>query len=789
MEARAALLGDVRTNHPDRWTRPQLLNGGSGQRVDLKTVHVVVQLRIDDPSEKELLHPALLAAAKKLDGGGLYLQAVEALRSYRNANGDVVGHLGVADGVSQPSLSCQPQKGGTFHDDAVRSGELLLGRANARGDAAPSVQDPFLQDGSFLVVRKLRLFMDRLDKVAPPGQQGMKLLEKMFGRGAGGAPLHGLPANGKHPNDFAFDTQEASDACPYHSHIRRSNPRDGRPYTPRILRRGMSYGPESTKDRTTDRGVMFMAYCASITEQFETIQRWVAGGNSSGVGSAQGDPLLRVPQEGEKYTFRYVEKETVPAPAPGVQPPDKFVVQRVEFDDQPLVQLQWGLYTFVPSLAALRSLDQFAVPRPPAAAAAAATAPAFDPEAADLEAVRSLVEDREKNALVWEWVRTRNPAAPQNRAYGKLLGTHDEVLAVMKDDGTSYSVHGYGVRKGLSIGPNLLGMDPNDAQRKQELPVRDAIARITESVAFATALTEVDKALAKILPIPSAPGDPARRPLDLVTFSDDVLAGVCTALFGVPDGTHLATGGRRPGRPEKPRCPGSLGSASRYIFGPHPRTEVVEEGQAHGDAVRKAVAAWYATRPSLANAPLSADIEKELQAQGVTADRIADNIAGTMLGFTPTVQGNFLRVMETWINEEKSLWDHQQVLFEHSPDKQLTLGQADTALRRRMLDAMRKHPVPELLWRSPVGSDRKADTTNTYRRVVLGIGSAMTNPKAPDELLFGRDCPASEKPTVHGCPGYEMAMGVLLAMIGGVLKAGTLRPTGSPVLLVITDRE
>jgi hypothetical protein len=32
-----------------------------------------------------------------------------------------------------------------------------------------------------------------------------------------------------------------------------------------------------------------MAYCASIAEQFEAIQRWIAGGNSSGVGSAQGD--------------------------------------------------------------------------------------------------------------------------------------------------------------------------------------------------------------------------------------------------------------------------------------------------------------------------------------------------------------------------------------------------------------------------------------------------------------------------------------------------------------------
>ena len=41
--------------------------------------------------------------------------------------------------------------------------------------------------------------------------------------------------------------------------------------------------------------------------------------------------------------------------------------------------------------------------------------------------------------------------------------------------------------------------------------------------------------------------------------------------------------------------------------------------------------------------------------------------------------------------------------------------------------------------------------------------------------------------TVHGCPGYELAMGVMLAMIASLMKSGTLRPTGSPVLLILTQ--
>ena len=48
-------------------------------------------------------------------------------------------------------------------------------------------------------------------------------------------------------------------------------------------------------------------------------------------------------------------------------------------------------------------------------------------------------------------------------------------------------------------------------------------------------------------------------------------------------------------------------------------------------------------------------------------------------------------------------------------------------------------------------------------------------------------CGAKLTKTVHGCPGYELAMGVMLAMIACLMKAGTLRPTGSPVLLILTQ--
>ena len=91
-----------------------------------------------------------------------------------------------------------------------------------------------------------------------------------------------------------------------------------------------------------------MAYNASIAEQFEVIQRWLTGGNSSGLSSAQSDPFVGVPEVGQRRTFRFTLD-------------DKVV--RVDLGDQPLVDLEWGLYAFVPSIKALQSIDKLSVHR------------------------------------------------------------------------------------------------------------------------------------------------------------------------------------------------------------------------------------------------------------------------------------------------------------------------------------------------------------------------------------------------------------------------------------------
>jgi Dyp-type peroxidase family len=784
MEARFGLLGDLRTNHPDRWTRPLLREHESQQHVDLHAVHLVVQVRLQDKTSQDEMHPRLLEKVIDLDeeGTGLRVMVAEPMRSYRDKEDKhAVGHMGIADGLSQPKLPETPQSPFKHYNDEVSAGELLLGYATDRGDAAPDPKDPLLQpggllhNGSFLAIRKLRQFMDRLDAKAPlPAAEGKSLPEAMVGRKADGEPLHGWPEDKAHDNDFKFDSPNASDACPLHSHIRRCNPRDGRAYTPRILRRGMSWGQQDA-DRSKPRGVMFMAYCASLSEQFETMQRWVAGGNASGVGSAQADPLLRVPEEGKNYTFRYLVDGAV---------------KRVLFDDKPLVQLQWGLYAFVPSLVALKNFVKFTELGAPAAPAAPTPGPkgseALSVLREDREAMRALLEDRDRSEVVWQWVRAGSPLA-QGGGYGTLLGRLDEVLAVLKDTGDKYSVRGYGERMEGTIGLNLLGMDPSHARYNDELPVKKAIAGVTEDQAFCEALRIAQDALAEFPTIPSVPGDVVRRPIDLVDFSNRVLAELCELWLGLPGGGHMVRGGYLAGkRSATPLCPGSLGPSSRYMFMPHPQTELEDDGRFHATAVRRAVEAWLNSVPNLSAHRLTRDIQAALP-PGAPVARLADNIAGTMLGFAPSVQSNFLRVMETWLDEERSLWVHQQSLFEQSASSVVTYGEAKAALRGPLMAALCKNPVPTMAWRSPVVSG--TPDTDPRKRVVLGLQSALADGGAP-ELVFGRHHDATGKDTtVHGCPGYEMAMGVLLAMIGSLMKAGTLRPTGSPVLLILTKEK
>ena len=789
MEARCGLLGDVRGNHPDHWSRP-LRHGAAkaDERIDLTAVHGVVMLRLIDPDpEAPELHPRLLQAVAALQAkaSGLTVLAVQPMRSHLSS-GQAVGHFGFADGLSQPVvvpvvpvMPVVPGQTPTPATDAVRVGELLLGYGNDRGDGPfPTEPDPFLDNGSFLVMRKLRQRVDHLDAALGAHPAKADLLARMMGRRQDGAALVPLGASGG-PNDFNYDVDPHGAACPFPSHVRRANPRDGREHLPRILRRGMSYGPQSTTDLTSERGVIFIAYCASIAEQFEIIQRWIAGGNSSGVSSAQADPFLGVPQPGEKRTFRYLD-------AAGK-------VARADLGDKPFVQLDWGLYLFVPSLEALRMLIKFRKPAAQPKEPDKATEPTDE-----LDPWRRQLEDFDQSKATWARVRRRPGGVMKAPPYGTLLGTQARVLEVLKDSAAAnYSVQGCGERMRTSIGLNHLGMDPGTGHTRLGAPINKAIDGIKMRVAFDAASVWVKEALTGFGQLKQPdPSGPARVPIDLISLSEFVLARLCTQWVGLPeDGKQvppgespfMVNGGRVDGNSHPPRCPGHLLTASRHTFAPHPRPLVLRDGPPQGQAVLKAVEDLLASARPLGS--LASTIKDRLDDIKAEPAEIARAISGVLLGFPPTVHGNFLQTMKTWI-EKKVLWACQQQLAEVPARITDPFERAEKALLKPLFKTMRERPVPEMLWRCPVEGGKAV--LDDDRKVVLGIASALTDPKASHMLMFGGSRETSNDPdaikTLHACPGYEMGSGVLLALIAGLLDAGTLRPTGSPVLLMLTPR-
>lgn len=176
-------------------------------------------------------------------------------------------HFGYRDGISQP----------VFFDE---QGRLLPDRLKMA-----LLDDPPYEGGSYLVFRKLeqdvkgfhRKMRDLTELLDLNGNHELAGAQ-IIGRFKDGTPLtlydspRGLPIN-----DFDYLDDTGGWKCPFHAHVRKSNPKSGAASEViRIIRRGIPYG-----DRTADLsdqpesgvGLLFMSYQASITSQFEHILR------------------------------------------------------------------------------------------------------------------------------------------------------------------------------------------------------------------------------------------------------------------------------------------------------------------------------------------------------------------------------------------------------------------------------------------------------------------------------------------------------------------------------------
>jgi Dyp-type peroxidase family len=341
MAARSQELGDSGDNAPAHW------EDGLGTGA----AHVLVTL-------KARSEDALRAAVGELRDGLADADGLSAVyEQHAHVAGDTREHFGFADGFSQPALE------GIADADTIRGegvpeqddwrplalGEFILGyedeesRSDAKRRLPSAPTDPLGRSGSYLVWRKLQedvaLFRRTISAGARLYADGdeAKLMAKVVGRWPNGAPLVTAPAaqpadfdpGAPGSNDFRYASDPDGRRCPLGAHVRRSNPRDtlgfeGKlSFRHRIIRRGMPYGPElapgSTEDDHQERGLVFACFNASISRQFESIQRqWLNDGNSfhlggdtdfilgapSGKMTIQGDPPFFLAPQGPFVTLR-----------------------------------------------------------------------------------------------------------------------------------------------------------------------------------------------------------------------------------------------------------------------------------------------------------------------------------------------------------------------------------------------------------------------------------------------------------------------------------------------------
>ena len=795
MAARAGLLGDVRHNHPSHWALAPHVNGRD--RFDPAGAHVLIQVRFASAGPGEAVTPAdqarIDAAAQALtQGTGLALMAVEPLRS----NAVDSENFGFKDGISQPVPQWKaPQPTGQRWDDRVHDGEILQGFPTARdkGYAVPEQPDPLLDRGSFLVVRKLRQYVGRLDarmtaEAARTGLSKDVLMAKLMGRWRSGEPL----ADDRAVNDFNYEADAKGALCPFHAHIRRTNPRDlgadmafAKARMPRILRRGMSYGPPPDRQHPVDdadRGLVFMAYNAHLAEQFEVVQRWVAGGNASGGYSGQSDPLLGVVDGAgpRLYPFEHDKR-----------------AYEVDLGNQPVVTLQWGAYFFVPSIRALKALPglvELPLPQLPAA-----SLPAAVPALGDFAGWREALEDPNRRDATWAWVRAQ-PGGVVATAYGVLVGAADRVQQVLRNAPDRYSNAGYGERMADSVGVGFLGLDDDTGHREQAPVVNKILESVTEADAFMAAyqiasagiagLKQEAQALLAAFPPGQKPVDlPTDTPLDLERLSEGVLAKLCNVWFGPPDGRHVwGTEFHAPTEAQAPRCPASLFRVSRYVFGPHPTPDVCQAGREAGSAFTAAVDRWLAATPFEQLPQLTQAILTAARAvPGATADLPVRTLAGVMLGFPPTTHANLLATLAIWV-QTKKLWELQPQWHEVPATASLPerYGAAVARLRPTLIATMNFKPTPYQVWRRARADHRLGEVdVKPGDTVIVALGSATQQDPLRHHIAFGGDRADPAGPPPHACPGYGMAMGVMLGVAAAVLDAGVMRSTGSPTVVAL----
>lgn len=272
--------------------------------------------------------------------------------SFGGGEPKVIEHFGFRDGISQPRMidrdvEAERQARGAEHWDPSAPLSLVLA-------PEPDASDRF---GSFMVFRKLEQdvagFWLALQQMAENFGVDVEQLGAMaVGRARDGRPIVPTANASADPNDFHFDQDPNGVQCPFHAHIRKTNPRgdirrvlgasEAFERSRRIARRGISYGTREIQNGqpvnrpSTGVGLLFMCVQSNL-DQF-VIQQEGSDGNDfvregTGVDAVIGQSATPTPQRWPSDSER-------------------------EFTIANFVRMKGGEYFYAPSMAFLRGLGQ-----------------------------------------------------------------------------------------------------------------------------------------------------------------------------------------------------------------------------------------------------------------------------------------------------------------------------------------------------------------------------------------------------------------------------------------------
>ncbi|MEM6303861.1 MAG: hypothetical protein AAF744_04025 [Pseudomonadota bacterium] len=803
MTARAGLLGDTDVNHPNVWVWPKgnWPLGCAPRAIAPQTIDIIVQVsgaaKLTDTShifdQNHPLHADVAALAKDLPEG-VTLQAVEPMQSRFDPEtpGRAVGHLGFEDGISQPRLD-----GSREYDAAdehplrppqperARIGDILLGHSSKLDpEGLFEPVDTPLRDGTFQVIRKLRIdrraFHEAASSVAGDDLPEALVKAKMMGRWQDGTPL---AKDAVSETDFDHSADPHGADTPLQSHVRRCNPREAK--TPRILRRGYSYGPYDGDD-DADRGLMFICYNASLAEQFEIIQRWVAGGNSTGIASGHGDPLLSPKRPGEQKVFRFVH---------GAEGAERVV--SINLPDRPVGQLQWGTYAFTPSLEGLRSLADATIAEAPEDAALAPLPNLPQTK----EAWQRVLEDgdearRAERRQIWAHIQTEGGARRSD--YGVLVGGAQAMRDLLSNKDDAFAAQPYLDRMLETVGPQFLGFDRTQAHKTQGFDHDREAAEvwgfmneiITAPRAFEMAYSMArESILARPREVAPTAGGALNGPdmgrmVSMHRLINNVSAWLCRDMFGLA-GADMDFGG--PEVPMAPRahCPGDFLNTAAYIFGPHPSPQLAGYAQMRGQLVRAALDGLVA-QGGAPEGTLLGHL-RQLQSEEPYWDdaKIASVLSSVTTGLVAPVMGSFMMCMLEWITTGM-IWRHQQKLQEAGVPEQseALFAHAQRHLLPFMVAAQRKRTAPDLVQRTAV-KDTQIGGCPVHKgdHVIGSLGAAaQEEPESALSFFFGGDYGTA----VHACPGKDAGLAAVMGCIMAVLSFEHLEYAG-PIALRIKE--